>query len=304
MSDQSSQWVQTDSNHNNYPPELSRSKEERKSLPMAVKDGKFSDIKHLVESGRDLDELNDDGNTSLHLAIETGQYNTSVLLLNSGCNLETRNGKGLTGLQLAKRMPGRTVFAMAIQLTERSRVERARREEKEKLLEQEKERQIGEDMDTLDSEEEEKIDCKIFSNKLMSSQQNLASAKKLVVNLEEQVQAAKSLVNRLESDVNYLNCALEGKKQKKKNKTSNTKSQNEICSAVLDNCSVCLVCSVCLDVPKPPTKVFQCPEGHIFCEVCKARPEMTCCPECRVSLEGLEIRNRTLEKLILLSIQK
>eukprot|EP00092_Neocalanus_flemingeri_P007076 GFUD01007645.1.p1 GENE.GFUD01007645.1~~GFUD01007645.1.p1 ORF type:complete len:318 (+),score=91.98 GFUD01007645.1:69-956(+) len=285
--------VKTDSNHNNLPTEIS-SKLDLTSLPSAVKEGKFADIKLVVESGADLDEVDEDGNTALHVAVLGGQYNTAVLLLNRGCSLATKNAEGLTGLQMAQSMEGRTVFAMAIQLTEKSRVDRGKKEEKQRLVQEEKLRELTEDMDTLDSGEEEEKDSLKMSSKLMASQYNLASAKKLVSDLEDQVKAAKFLVNNLERDVTFLHSEFEQSKRSKKKKKKN-KSQDQISGVVFDHCSVCL------DVPKPPTKVFQCPEGHIFCETCKMRPEMTCCPECRVSLAGIEIRNRTLEKLILLS---
>lgn len=286
----------TDSNHNNVPANEIKNVG-IKSLPDVVKDGRFAEIKQVIENGADLNEVDDAGDTALHVAVQAGQYNTTVLLLNKGCSLEIDNRNGLTAKQLAQRVEGRTVFAMAIQLTERSRVERGRREEKRKLLQQEKERQLAEDMDTLDSEgeEDEEAENQKKSNKLAVSQQNLAFAKKLVADLENQVTAAQSLVNRLEIDVHILQNELEHNKRKKS--STNVARESQLPSSILSPCSVCL------DVPKPPLKVFQCPEGHIFCEICQSRPELTTCPECRVPLEGVQIRNRTMEQLILLSTQ-
>ena len=40
-------------------------------------------------------------------------------------------------------------------------------------------------------------------------------------------------------------------------------------------------CPVCLMLLKPPTRIFQCPEGHILCEECKENPAMVHCPQCR-----------------------
>lgn len=40
-------------------------------------------------------------------------------------------------------------------------------------------------------------------------------------------------------------------------------------------------CPVCLNLLKPPTRIFQCPEGHILCEECKENPAMVHCPQCR-----------------------
>ena len=40
-------------------------------------------------------------------------------------------------------------------------------------------------------------------------------------------------------------------------------------------------CSVCLDEMRPPTKIFQCRNGHVMCEACKNHPEVSTCPTCR-----------------------
>ena len=40
-------------------------------------------------------------------------------------------------------------------------------------------------------------------------------------------------------------------------------------------------CPVCLMLLTPPTRIFQCPEGHILCEECKENPAMVHCPQCR-----------------------
>lgn len=58
-----------------------------------------------------------------------------------------------------------------------------------------------------------------------------------------------------------------------------------------------LECPICLEVPFAPTKIFQCKQGHIFCEVC-VNKGLKQCPECRVKLEGELIRNRRLEDVI------
>jgi len=283
--------VETDANHNNVLRE-----DNKISLPEAVKKRTYAEIKKLVESGRDLDEVDGAGDTALHVAVIEGHYNTSVLLLNRGCSMLVMNKEGLTARQVAERMEGRTVFVMAMQLTERSRAERGRREEKQRLLKEEQERLITEDMDTVDSDDSDTEFVK-KSSKLVTSQQSLTAAKNLVKNLESQVTAAKCLVNRLEMDVQSIQRELEHCKKKKSKKQSQESSNPNVPNAIL------APCSVCLDVPRPPLKVFQCPEGHIFCEICERRPELTSCPECRVSLVGVKIRNRTMEQLIQITMQ-
>jgi len=56
-------------------------------------------------------------------------------------------------------------------------------------------------------------------------------------------------------------------------------------------------CPVCLTTLRPPTRIFQCPEGHILCEECKENPAMVHCPQCRCNLEGQLSRNRALEEV-------
>ena len=56
-------------------------------------------------------------------------------------------------------------------------------------------------------------------------------------------------------------------------------------------------CPVCLEVLRPPLRIFQCPEGHILCENCKENPAIVHCPQCRVPLERNCSRNRALEEV-------
>ena len=252
----------------------------------AVKAGRLVGVKELVEAGCELDGVDEEGNTALHHAVAGQHYNIAVLLLNSGAALDISNQAGLDCLQLSRSLAGRTVFSIAIQLTRRNRLEQAKLEQKQELLSQEELQHSGEETD----EEEQSVPVDM-SRILQTAQHNLSSAKKLVSNLESQVCSARSLVNQLELEVSRLTSDLERRK-KRQPKTSVKKKQGKIKVTDIDKCSVCL------DVPRPPLKVFQCPEGHSFCEDCRNRSEMTTCPECRIPLGGVHIRNRTLEKLI------
>ena len=40
-------------------------------------------------------------------------------------------------------------------------------------------------------------------------------------------------------------------------------------------------CSVCLEEMRPPTKIFQCRNGHVMCEACKNHTVVSTCPTCR-----------------------
>ena len=54
-----------------------------------------------------------------------------------------------------------------------------------------------------------------------------------------------------------------------------------------------LECPVCLELAWPPRKIFQCREGHIVCDTCKANPNIKTCPICRISFsDNRTSRNR------------
>lgn len=57
-------------------------------------------------------------------------------------------------------------------------------------------------------------------------------------------------------------------------------------------------CPICFEVPLPPLHVYQCHQGHIYCERCKRESTMEYCPQCRQSMGGLSIRCRHMEDLI------
>ena len=249
--------------------------------------GLEAQLKELVEAGCELDDVDEEGNTALHHAVSGEHYNITVLLLNSGADLTISNQAGLDCLQLARSLPGRTGFSIALQLTRRNRLEQAKLEQKQDLLSQHHSSQFQDSGEETDEDDESvPVD---FPRILQSAQHNLSSAKKLVSSLESEVCSARSLVNQLELDVTRLTSDLA---RRNKRQSGREKTRGNLQIAELEKCSVCL------DIPKPPLKVFQCPEGHSFCEECRNRSEMTTCPECRISLDGVYIRNRTLEKLI------
>ena len=42
-----------------------------------------------------------------------------------------------------------------------------------------------------------------------------------------------------------------------------------------------LECPICLEVMKPPVKIWMCPQTHLVCEDCKDRMDNSICPTCR-----------------------
>jgi len=48
-------------------------------------------------------------------------------------------------------------------------------------------------------------------------------------------------------------------------------------------------CPVCLDEMAPPTRIFQCRNGHLICETCKTGLRPCICPKCRQEMTGRAI---------------
>merc|ERR1712181_101133 len=55
-----------------------------------------------------------------------------------------------------------------------------------------------------------------------------------------------------------------------------------------------LECPVCLEEMRPPVRIWQCSDGHPVCELCRRKPEVSCCPTCRKYIVG---RSTIAEKL-------
>ena len=55
---------------------------------------------------------------------------------------------------------------------------------------------------------------------------------------------------------------------------------------VKDNFLPCPECPVCLEMLMPPIRIMQCSNGHLVCEVCESKPELTNCPTCRQEFTG------------------
>ena len=151
-----------------------------------------------------------------------------------------------------------SVFSIAIQLSRRRRAERGRMEERRRLITE---------CEEEDEDEDEDVDnTMMITNRLNSTTQCLATARRSVSDLENQLVNAKSLVNQLEMEVGRLKVDLEREnKRKTRRRNVTSTSSSSLSLSMLDKCSVCL----CL--PRAPLLVFQCPEGHVFCSECRAR---------------------------------
>ena len=53
-------------------------------------------------------------------------------------------------------------------------------------------------------------------------------------------------------------------------------------------------CPICFEEMRPPTRIWQCVDGHAICEGCRNKLDSKGCPSCSRAIEG---RNIALEKM-------
>ena len=76
-----------------------------KRIFKAIKENNIEDIKKYIEQGKNLDMLNDDGNTPIMEALSNKQLKIAQLLYNAGSVLNIKNLNGETAYELASRFP-------------------------------------------------------------------------------------------------------------------------------------------------------------------------------------------------------
>jgi len=263
-----------DLNQNNY----ETSEECKKSVFQAVAADDTGTVRRYLESGGDVNMTDYvSRSTLLHHAVEEKSYKCAVVLLNSGADISLKNGAGQSPLRLAQHLGDREGFILNIQLSVRKRREREKKHEKQKLM-KEKEAMLKQ--------------CTNPALVLLQRQtrDSLLAARSILANLENQKKSTEALVRGLEQQLIGIEGQMLMEVCEHQDETANRCESPP--DSVLNEVSKCCVCW-----ERPQPFVFQCPQGHILCDSCLSRPELTLCPECRVPLD-FRIRNRSLEALL------
>lgn len=211
----------------------------------------------LLVHKADVNATDDTGLTPLHLASVYNNYALAKTLLQHGANVETLSEKGSTPLKLAKDDLMRDILNG-------------------------KDTPIPEEVKTPSAPPlylSETIPQVLPTN----ANQSLRELEDLLKMKTDQLYELRNKCSDVESEMSELSKQI-----------TNLKA-NSLNVVVTD--SRHLECPICFEVPLPPKKIFQCEQGHIFCEACKNQG-IRYCPECRCSLEDKCIRNRRLEDVI------
>ena len=237
----------------------------------------------LVKAGADLEVQNNLGRTALGESVASGNLPATKALVVGGAS----PAAGLSVARAAANEEMISYLEWAVGETAPSSLE----DEKEILLRR---------LSQLLEKEAKEIEAKKMEKKTL--------LEKTRANLQNQSKKMEEEIAEVEKKSQVLKAELMRYKNEEENKIKAlTLEVNEL-GYELDrkiigrvsgeDVASCLECPVCLDLCKPPREIWQCPEGHIMCELCANRPEMRNCSQCRMTLSQENLsRNRALEEL-------
>lgn len=115
--------------------------------------------------------------------------------------------------------------------------------------------------------------------------------------LEDQAEHLRKEVELLENEAGGLETSLEGGMETAQpGLTGSTGQLDGPSEGYLSELELELQCCSCRTVCRPPSHIYQCPEGDLLCTSCLP-PSLLSCPDCGILLQGSTSRNRVLEKL-------
>ena len=88
---------------------------------------------------------------------------------------------------------------------------------------------------------------------------------------------------------------------KEKDQTEHESLEREIRSKLLQSLSVPVPeeqvpeCPACMEMMKPPLQIFNCPNGHLICSICKPKVLGNLCTDCKTPYAG---RANGMEKIV------
>ena len=260
-------------------------------LHRAARNGHPEIVKLHIDNGDEINKTNLFGDTALHRAAWNGHLEIVKCLLEHGADPSIQNNDGDTAWSLAlqhgfhhitqymatqdhQKELSTVVTKMSFMLDDKYRNIKTHKQKKDaletKLKEKEKEHgDIHQEIHKTKKQLEELYarNKKVKEN-IESIEVELLAEKDIIIECEREIANVKSF-------------------------TLTKRNQSSPKNDLEDDLS----CPICMEVPLPPRKVFQCKEGHVFCDVCKKSLKQ--CPECRVDIRNTCIRSRRLEEIIL-----
>ena len=231
-------------------------------LHAASRNSNINIVQSLLHCGVDISSCNVDGWTSLHRAVASRKIEIVKLLLDNGIDTEMITNSGKTAYELALTMRYYDIAGII-------------KTYKQQYIESNN----GETSQNVSNGLTEYIKAKKLQMTMLYNKP-ISSGK--VQNVREKFKNFTMVAKREPNTADWT-----GRKLFSFNKHKELPVEDE------EN-----ECPICFDIPLPPVQIFQCNNGHIYCGKCKDMPNMEKCPQCGISIVGLENRNRYAEETI------
>jgi len=165
--------------------------------------------------------------------------------------------------------------------------------------------QIKQDLDIRKKQlEEVEVDQASKLNKLKSShkleedemrQRHIKETETMQVRHSGEVQRIKQEIKKLEEELENIIAPCELLSNLTTTSRSSSLAKITPTKPGLSELEQELTCCGCSLVCRPPSKIYQCSEGDLICEIC--RKTLETCPECQMKLAGGLSRNKVLENI-------
>ena len=228
---------------------------------------------------KDLCEINSQnckGETALHVAIHTNNIDIIEFLISSNANVALPNKEGNTPLQCA------------IQL---GRIDAVRIVISSAML---KSMSLLQNFKINESMENKKNENTVYDIKTTLSHCYDIALKSQTI-IQEELKYIKNFNQRL-AQVNETTCPLP--EEVPILGMSSECRHNPLNNRLTLEYKITSECPICLQSLKPPVRIYQCVEGHYFCETCKQNRHMKTCPYCRAALAENCARVRCMEEVM------
>ena len=216
------------------------------------------------------------GETALHVAIHTNNIGIIEYLISSNANVGLPNKEGNTPLQCAIQLGCLDAVRIIISSTMLKSMS---------LLQNIKIIESTENKENQNTVYDIRTNLSLCYDVALKSQSIIQEELKHIKNLNQRLAQVNETTCPSPEEVPILGMSSECRHNSPNNKlTLEYKITSE--------------CPICLQSLKPPVRIYQCMEGHYFCELCKQNPHMKTCPYCRVVLAENCARVRCMEEVM------
>ena len=259
------------------------------ALVVASKIGHSGIVYDLIQNGVSFIS-NNNGESPLYVAAYYSHSDVVRLLLGTNINIDLKNRDGKTALDIALHKQDKNIIKMIVnkKCSETETPIENIVEKKRDLLIQVHNLELDQ-LKSLLSRKENEFEktlkgMKFHHQEIERKQKQIKQIEREITMHNQEYFTARDIRDKLKQEIQSMSDNL----NKIKNGQNTPRVKNESLYE----------CPICFEIPLHPMRVYQCMDGHIYCEICKDKPNMDKCPMCRKSIKDLNIRSLAFESMV------